>query len=86
MAHLSCQDASHLLLSDAEVEEFRVLAREHAGAELTASEARTAAGQLLRILSVVRDVAAGSSASLSPVDGHPLPESANRAITTFPPA
>lgn len=70
-------------LSDAEVEQFRVLAREHAGADLTPNEARAVAGQLLRALAIVRDVAVkGSSASASSVDGEGLSESANRAITT----
>jgi len=70
-------------LTDAEVEEFRILAREHAGAELTTDEARTVTDQLLRSLAIVRDVAVrGSNASDSPVDEQPLPESENRAITT----
>ena len=73
------------LLTDTEVEELRVLAREHAHAELTPDEAQSVAGQLLRILAIVRDVAvAGSTASASSVDEGILPDSENRVITTFP--
>lgn len=76
-----------LLLTDAEVEAFRVLAREHAGADLSVDDAHSFAGQLLRVLAIVRDAAARSStASASSVDGEPLPESETRAITTFPTA
>ena len=74
------------LLTDTEIEEFRVLAREHAGAELTPDEAYSVAGQLLRILAIVRDaVVRSSNGSDSSVDGRPLPDSGIRAITTFPP-
>lgn len=75
---------AQFLLTDAEVEEFRALAREHAGADLTSSEAGTVATQLLRVLSIIREVAnQGSSASASSVDEAPLTESTGRGITTF---
>ncbi|GEM_PF-3618358 len=66
------------LLTDAELEEFRGLAREHVGAELTVDEARSVSTQLLRVLTIVRDVGRrGSSASTSSVDGQALPDSGN---------
>jgi hypothetical protein len=75
------------LLSDLELEEFRDLARKHAGATLTTDQARSATTQLLRILAIVRDVAVQSSSdSPSSVDGQALPDSPVRAITTYPPA
>jgi hypothetical protein len=71
------------VLSDAEVEEFRALVRQHTAAELTADEARAAVDQLLDVLSVIRTIALrGSTDSTSPVDGHPLPEAGIHAITT----
>jgi hypothetical protein len=74
---------SRLVLSDSEVEEFRALARQHAGAELTPNEARTVVDQLLGVLSVVRVIALRSSTdSASSVDEHPLPEARIHAITT----
>ena len=70
--------SSGLLLTDIEVEEFRSLALNHAGAELTAGQAQSVAGQLLRILATVRDVAARRpNASVSSVDSEALPNSAN---------
>jgi hypothetical protein len=79
-------NAAGLLLTDAEVEEFRRLARDNAGAELTTDDARKVIAQLLGVLSIIRAIALrGSSDSTSPVDGRPLPESANRAITTASP-
>lgn len=73
------------LLTDAELEEFRVLAREHAGADLASDEAQSVAGQILRVLAIVCQVARrDSSASASSVDAGPLPESPRRAITTVP--
>lgn len=87
MASAPADPPRPFILTDAEVEEFRVLVRQHAGAELTVDEARSVSGQLLRILAIVREVALGSSsASASPVDPKALPESAIRAITTLPPA
>jgi hypothetical protein len=86
MVYVLPRQPAHVLLTDVEVEEFRTLAREHAGAELTADEARTVVDQLLRVLSIVRDIALrGSSDSASSVDGRPLPESGIRAITTSSP-
>lgn len=86
MAIHSGSTAAGLLLTDSEVEEFRRLAREHAGAELTAAEATSVSAQLLRVLAIVRDVAVrGSNDSTSSVDDGPLPSPANRGITTFPP-
>jgi hypothetical protein len=83
MAGIIDRLAGHILLTDAEVEEFRALAREHAGAELTADEARAVTDQLLRVLSVVRDVAVRSSShSFSSVDEQLLPESAIQANTS----
>lgn len=78
---------AHRLLDSAELEEFRTLARRHAGAELTTDEARTVSSQLLRVLAIVRDVSShGSNESVSPVDGRALPKSAKSGITTVPPA
>ena len=72
-----------LLLTDAEVEEFRVLARQHAGAELTVDEGRVLSGQLLRALATVRDVALGEPrAPASPVDNLTLPESDGSGINS----
>lgn len=86
MATVSDERPLGFLLTDAEVEEFRALAREHAGAELTVDEARSVSIQLLRVLAIVRDVALrGSSGSASSVDGGVLPDSGIRAITTIPP-
>lgn len=74
-----------LLLTDTEVEEFRQLAREHAGAELTADEARSVSTQLLRVLAIIRDVALRSSNdSTSPVDSGALPESGIPGINNLP--
>jgi hypothetical protein len=73
MATLS--DSPPELLTDAEVEAFRALARENAGAALTAEEAQAVAGQLLRILATVRATARSSTVSASPVDEQALPES-----------
>jgi len=71
------------LLTDAEVEEFCVLAREHAGAELTANEARAVVHQLLGVLSTIRAIALrGSTESASYVDARLLPKVAIHAITT----
>ena len=68
-------NAAGPLLSDAEVEEFRRLARDHAGAELTANDARAVADQLIGVLSIVRDIVIRSSTdSTSSVDRHSLPE------------
>ena len=64
------------LLTDSEVEEFRVLVHQHAGAELSAEEAQSVAGQIVRILAIVRETAGrGSNASAVPVDGGALPKS-----------
>jgi hypothetical protein len=69
MAAISARQPTHPLLTDAEVEEFRALVREHAGAELAGSEARALADQLLRALSIIRDVTLrGSSISDCSVD------------------
>ena len=86
MAGIIDRLAGHIFLTDAEVEEFRALAREHTGAELTPEETRAVADQLLRLLSLVRDVAVrGSSDSSSSVDEQLLPESANPANTSHSP-
>ena len=87
MAAPTRSNAAGLLLTDSEVEKFRRLAREHAGAELTADEARSVSAQLLRVLAIIRDVTQrGSSDSTSSVDGVVLPKSAIHGITTAPPA
>lgn len=83
MAQPLTRRPAHLFLTDAEIEEFRVLAREHAGAELTADEARTVADQLLRVLTIVRSVALGCSSVFTwPVDKPLLPESGSSAINS----
>jgi hypothetical protein len=86
MATHSGYNAAGLLLTDAEVEEFRALARQHADAELTADEARAVVDQLLGVLSVIRMIALrGSTDSTSSVDGRTLPEARIHAITTASP-
>jgi len=85
MAHASDDRPFGFLLTDAEVEEFRALAREHAGAELTVDEAQSVAAQILCVLAIVRNVAwRHSTDSVSSVDGEVLSESTNRAITNPP--
>jgi len=87
MATHSGSNAAGPLLTDTEVEEFRQFAREHAGAELTADEARSVSAQLLRVLAIIRDVAQrGSNDSTSPVDAGALPKLPIQGITTVPPA
>jgi hypothetical protein len=86
MAATSDHRPLQFLLTDSEVEEFRQLAREHAGAELTADEARSVSAQLLRVLAIIRDVAQRSSNdSASSVHAGVLPRSLIRGITTVPP-
>jgi hypothetical protein len=86
MADVLARQPLHSFLTDSEVEEFRVLAREHAGAELTFDEVRTVADQLLRVMRIVRDVAnRGSTTSASYVDDQPLPTLSDRATITDSP-
>ncbi len=75
MAGTSDDRSPRFLLTDMEVEEFRMLARDHAGADLTRDEAQSVAGQLVRLLAIVRAVATkSSSASASSVDSRGLPD------------
>lgn len=80
MAADASEPSLAMLLTDAEIETFRLLAREHAGAELSVEDARFVTGQLLRTLGVVRQAQqGGSNDSDSSVDRPALPNSVVRA-------
>ena len=78
MTNTPTPHSPRLYLSDADVEEFRALVTQHAGATLTADEARSVSAQLLRVFAIVRSVALSSSNdSTAPVDEPSLPSLAN---------
>lgn len=65
-----------LLFSDAELDEFQSLAKQHAGVSLAREQASAVAYQLLRVLWVIRAVAKSSSHSTTSVDEPDLAKNA----------
>ena len=65
-------DSATRLFAEGEVEEFRLLLRQHANVELSFDDARILGGQLLRVLALIREVAvSAASAEDGSVDSPP---------------
>lgn len=65
-------DSTVCSLAESEVEEFRLLLKQHANVEVSFDDARVLAGQLLRVLALIRDVAVSAvSAEDGAVDRPP---------------
>ncbi len=56
-------DSAVCSLAEGEVEEFRLLLKQHAIVEVSFDDARVLAGQLLRVLALIRDVAVSTASA-----------------------